>query len=116
MFTNKIIIKKITFSLTGDTSFSKIVKKNVIITMQLPFTFLKFDFCVDIKILVLDNDRLRIIEIPAKFAATLNSGSPTSAMVGQMVSGPMNFRRNPMTPLKPITIWNSDETIMAPCS
>ena len=52
--------------------------------------------------------------LPACSAATLKSATPTRVIVGAMVSGPMKRRRIPRTPVSPITIWNSDEIIMAP--
>ena len=52
--------------------------------------------------------------VPAFPAATLKSDTPTRVIVGAMVSGPMKRRRKPTRPVKPMTIWNNDETIMAP--
>ena len=52
--------------------------------------------------------------LPACSTATLKSATPTKVIVGAMVSGPMKRRRKPRTPVSPITIWNSDEIIMAP--
>ena len=51
---------------------------------------------------------------PARSAATLNSPTPIKVIVGAIVRGPMKRRRTPMSPVKPITIWNNADTIMAP--
>ena len=52
--------------------------------------------------------------LPASSAADWKSATPTRVIVGAMVSGPMKRRRNPIRPVKPITISNKEETIMAP--
>ncbi len=49
-----------------------------------------------------------------KSAAAPNSASPMSAMVGAIVSGPMNRSSTPTTPLRPISTWNTDATAIAP--
>ena len=51
---------------------------------------------------------------PEKLAAAVNKENPTKVIVGAMVSGPMNLRRKPTNPLKPISIWNREATMMAP--
>ena len=52
--------------------------------------------------------------LPACSAATLNSATPTKAIVGAIAMGPMNRRSTPISPVKPITIWNNAEIIIAP--
>ena len=52
--------------------------------------------------------------LPACSAATLNSATPTKAIVGAIAMGPMNRRSTPISPVKPIPIWNNAEIIIAP--
>lgn len=52
--------------------------------------------------------------LDARSAASLNKDRPIREMVGTMTSGPIKCRNRPMTPLKPMTISKSDETMMAP--
>ena len=55
------------------------------------------------------------VNLPASSAADWKSATPTRVIVGAMVNGPMKRRRNPIRPVKPITISNKEETIMTPC-
>ena len=48
-------------------------------------------------------------------AAASNRASPISAIVGVMAKGPMNLSTKPIMPVNPITTWNSDATMIAPC-
>lgn len=48
--------------------------------------------------------------------AESNKDSPIREMVGAIVSGPMNFIKNPMRPEKPTKIWKQEPTMMEPCS
>ena len=50
-----------------------------------------------------------------KLAAAGNRAMPMRAMVGAMASGPINRSSTPIIPLNPITTWNSDAKIIAPC-
>ena len=54
--------------------------------------------------------------LPALVPAESNRDSPMREMVGAMVSGPMKRMKRPMRPEKPTNTWNSEPTIMEPCS
>ena len=47
--------------------------------------------------------------------ATSNNERPTNATVGAMERGPIKRNIYPINPEKPISIWNKDATIIAPC-
>ena len=54
--------------------------------------------------------------LPALVPAESNRDSPMREMVGAMVRGPMKRMKRPMRPEKPTNTWNSEPTIMDPCS
>ena len=47
--------------------------------------------------------------------ATLNKARPARLIVGAITKGPINRIIKPISPVKPISTWNSEATIMAPC-
>ena len=54
------------------------------------------------------------VDLLARSAVSLRSAIPTRVIVGPIVTGPMERRRKPISPVKPITIWNKDDNIKAP--
>ena len=50
-----------------------------------------------------------------KLAAAGKRAIPIKAIVGAMARGPMNLSMRPMRPLKPMTTWNNDASMIAPC-
>ena len=54
--------------------------------------------------------------VDAFSAAGWNSEIPISVIVGVIANGPINLITIPIRPVNPITTWNREATIIAPCT